>query len=95
MVEVPGLIGVSNWREYDWNLTTANQSSLDGKTRPYNLGRVVGGSSVVNGLCWTRGSRSDYDGWEKLGNPGWGWKGMLPYFKKVRAISGIGPVKPN
>ena len=85
MVAVPGRIGVDEWREYDWDLTTTGQEFLDGKARRYNLGRVVGGGSVVNGMCWTRGSAADYDGWEQLGNPGWGWKGLLPYFKKVSA----------
>ena len=34
-------------------------------------------------MVWTRGGRDDYDEWEALGNPGWGWDGLLPYFKKV------------
>lgn len=69
--------------KYDWNLWTAPQTSLDGRGRPYDTGRGVGGGSLINGMCWTRGGRADYDAWEALGNPGWGWDGMLPYFKKV------------
>lgn len=85
IVTVPGLIGRDLSTIYDWNLTTTPQSFLDNETRPYNAGRVVGGSSVLNGMVWTRGSAADYDAWEALGNPGWGWEGLLPYFKKVSA----------
>ncbi|KAM7205373.1 putative GMC oxidoreductase [Naviculisporaceae sp. PSN 640] len=43
---------------------------------------VVGGGSVVNGMGYIRGSEADYDAWEELGNPGWGWHGLYPYFRK-------------
>ncbi|TVY80359.1 Dehydrogenase xptC [Lachnellula suecica] len=69
--------------KYDWNLFTAPQTSLDGQPRPYDIGRGVGGGSLINGMCWTRGGSADYDAWEALGNPGWGWDGLLPYFKKT------------
>ncbi|KAG9235542.1 choline dehydrogenase-like protein [Amylocarpus encephaloides] len=45
-------------------------------------GNAVGGGSIVNGMLFDRGSNADYDSWEKLGNPGWGWNGMAKYFKK-------------
>jgi len=45
-------------------------------------GAVVGGGSSVNGMFFGRGSAADYDAWERLGNPGWGWENMLKYFKK-------------
>ncbi|KAF4626283.1 hypothetical protein G7Y89_g11875 [Cudoniella acicularis] len=69
--------------KYDWNLWTAPQIHLDGQPRPYDMGRGVGGGSLINGMCWTRGGSADYDAWESLGNPGWGWEGLLPYFKKI------------
>ncbi|KAK8037316.1 hypothetical protein PG991_000662 [Apiospora marii] len=47
-----------------------------------NVAAVVGGGSVVNGMGYLRGSKADYDAWEALGNPGWGWDGLLPYFRK-------------
>lgn len=43
---------------------------------------VVGGGSVVNGMAYMRGSKADYNAWKDLGNPGWGWEGLLPYFRK-------------
>ncbi|KAH9908617.1 hypothetical protein F4778DRAFT_354898 [Xylariomycetidae sp. FL2044] len=82
-VTVPGNIGLEAALRYQWNLTTTQQTFLDNRTRPFGLGRAVGGSTITNGLCWTRGSAADYDAWENLGNPGWGWKGMLPYFLKA------------
>jgi choline dehydrogenase-like flavoprotein len=68
---------------YDWNLWTVPQTYLDGSAQPYPIGRGVGGGSLINGMCWTRGGKVDYDAWVTLGNPGWGWEDLLPYFKKV------------
>ncbi|KAF7886352.1 hypothetical protein EAF00_010455 [Botryotinia globosa] len=68
---------------YDWNLWTAPQTSLDGSSRPMDLGKGVGGGSLINGMCWTRGGSADYDAWVALGNPGWGWNDLLPYFKRT------------
>ncbi|KAB8297844.1 hypothetical protein EYC80_001640 [Monilinia laxa] len=68
---------------YDWNLWTAPQTYLDGSSRPFDLGKGIGGGSLINGMCWTRGGRTDYDAWVALGNPGWGWDDLLPYFKRT------------
>lgn len=46
-------------------------------------GKVVGGSTKLNRMVFDRGSKSDYDSWAALGNEGWDWDGLLPYFKKV------------
>jgi len=62
---------------------TIPQSGLLNRTSRLSAGKVVGGSSTVNGMAWDRGSKSDYDSWENLGNPGWNWDSMLTYFKKV------------
>ncbi|KAI1638668.1 hypothetical protein F4809DRAFT_659468 [Biscogniauxia mediterranea] len=86
-VTVPGNVGLENPGRYEWNLTTTEQEFLDNKTRSFSQGRVVGGSSIMNGLCWTRGSKADYDAWENLGNPGWGWKDLLPYFLKSESYT--------
>ncbi|PQE13667.1 GMC oxidoreductase protein [Rutstroemia sp. NJR-2017a BVV2] len=72
---------------YDWNLWTAPQTFLDGASRPFDLGKGVGGGSLINGMCWTRGGTADYDAWVALGNPGWGWDDMLPYFKKTETYT--------
>ncbi|KAF9881700.1 hypothetical protein CkaCkLH20_00846 [Colletotrichum karsti] len=82
-VIIPGYIGRVPASGYAHNVATAPQTFLDGQTRNINQGKVVGGGSVVNGMCWTRGAAADFDAWEELGNRGWGWDGLLPYFKKV------------
>ena len=83
-VNVPGLVGHGFSPLFDWNFTTTPQEALDNRSLPYFQGRTVGGGSVMNGLIMTRGAKADYDAWQELGNPGWGWQGMLPYFMKVR-----------
>ncbi|KAJ8123736.1 hypothetical protein ONZ43_g380 [Nemania bipapillata] len=81
-VTVPGNVGQENPSRYEWTMTTTPQEFLDNRTRSFAQGRAVGGSSIMNGLCWTRGSAADYDAWRNLGNPGWGWSDLLPYFLK-------------
>ncbi|POS69595.1 GMC oxidoreductase [Diaporthe helianthi] len=55
------------------------------------LRKTVGGGSTVNGMALSRGARADYDAWEALGNPGWGWEGMFPYFKRSSSLTYPGP----
>ncbi|KXH32733.1 hypothetical protein CSIM01_04226 [Colletotrichum simmondsii] len=68
---------------YLWpNLNSAPQSALNNRVFPVPAGRVVGGGSVVNGMVFVRGGKSEYAAWEKLGAKGWGWDDLLPYFRK-------------
>ncbi len=59
---------------------------------PLPRARVVGGSSAVNGCIWLRGSAADYDGWAALGNPGWSFAELLPYFKRSETDPLGGPL---
>ena len=79
----PTLIGRE---KYDWCYESVPQPALNGKTMSQPRGKVLGGSSAINYLMYVRGSREDYDAWESLGNKGWGWEGMLPYFKKHQTL---------
>lgn len=81
-VLVPGMAGGTG-QKYMYNITSVPQPGMGGRDYPLLAAHVVGGGTVVNGMFFDRGSSSDYDLWEALGNPGWGWDGMLPYFKKV------------
>src|SRR5215217_4023687 len=62
--------------------------------RPLSLAcaRVVGGTSTINGCIWLRGSAADYDGWAALGNPGWSFAELLPYFKRSESDPLGGPL---
>jgi choline dehydrogenase-like flavoprotein len=66
----------------DWGFKTAAEPGLNGRSLAYPRGRVLGGCSSINGMIYMRGQARDYDGWRQLGNPGWGWDDVLPYFKK-------------
>lgn len=70
------------------------QRSLGNRVFTLNLGATVGGGSVVNGMAVTRGQKNDYNAWEELGNPGWGWEEMRKYFVKVKS-SGEYAVRPQ
>jgi len=87
-VLVPGLtrIGALGMK-YLFNYNTVPQPGLNNRTAGVWAANVVGGGSTVNGMVFPRGAAADYDAWEALGNPGWGWDGILPYFKKVRSFS--------
>ena len=82
-IQYPAYVGADVGGDYDWHLATEPQNQLDGNRRPLPQGKVLGGGSILNAMVWNRGGADDYDAWEELGNPGWGWEGMLPYFKKV------------
>ncbi|KAH7145065.1 GMC oxidoreductase [Fusarium sp. MPI-SDFR-AT-0072] len=82
LLPVPGTIGSGGWQKYQWGLTTEPQTYLNNQNVGIPQGKAVGGSSILNGLRWSRGSVSGYDGWEKLGNKGWSWNDLLPCFKK-------------
>lgn len=72
--------------KYSRNYQSVPQPGLDGRSSPVYSAAVVGGGTVVNGMFFNRGSAGDYDAWEQMGNPGWGWEGILPYFKKVESL---------
>jgi len=66
----------------DWCYMTESDKGIDGRQLQWPRGKVLGGSSSLNGLLYVRGQKQDYDRWEALGNKGWSFKDVLPYFKK-------------
>ncbi|MCG7626801.1 GMC family oxidoreductase N-terminal domain-containing protein [Epibacterium sp. MM17-32] len=66
----------------DWMMKTAREPGLNGRSLTYPRGKLLGGCSSVNGMIYMRGQAADYDLWRQLGNPGWGWEDVLPYFLK-------------
>lgn len=81
-IETPLLL-LENWNtEYDYAYFTAPQKHCNGRQIHWPRGRVVGGSGSINGMLYVRGHASDYDNWAYMGNPGWDYDSILPYFKK-------------
>jgi choline dehydrogenase len=72
----------------DWCYRTQADPGLNGRQLGYPRGRVLGGSSSINGMIYMRGQRADYDGWAAAGNTGWRWDDVLPFFMKTEDYHG-------
>ncbi|MEM1275005.1 MAG: choline dehydrogenase [Pseudomonadota bacterium] len=69
--------------ELSWGYDTEPEKELDGRRIHWPRGKVLGGTSSINGMIYIRGQHQDYDHWRQLGNTGWGWEDVLPYFKRA------------
>jgi choline dehydrogenase len=67
----------------DWCMSTQAEAGLGGRALKYPRGKVLGGSSSINGMIYMRGQAADYDGWRQAGHTGWGWDDVLPLFRKA------------
>ncbi|AXI54354.1 Alcohol dehydrogenase [acceptor] (plasmid) [Pseudoseohaeicola sp. NH-UV-7] len=67
----------------DWCYRTEPDPGLNGRSIDWPRGKVLGGSSSLNGLLYVRGQAQDYDRWRQMGNTGWGWDDVLPLFKRA------------
>lgn len=74
----------------DWCYHTEPDPGLNGRSIAWPRGKVLGGSSSINGLLYVRGQPQDFDQWRQLGNQGWGWDDVLPYFKRSENWEGGG-----
>ena len=82
-IHVPvGYLYCMNNPRTDWLFKTEAEDGLNGRALDYPRGRVLGGCSSINGMIYMRGQSRDYDQWRQLGNTGWGWDDILPYFLK-------------
>ena len=82
-IKVPvGYLYTQNNPRTDWCFKTEPEAGLNGRTLNYARGRVLGGCSSINGMIYMRGQARDYDGWAQMGNRGWGWDDVLPWFRK-------------
>jgi choline dehydrogenase len=66
----------------DWMMKTAAEPGLNGRSLIYPRGKVLGGCTSVNGMIYMRGQAADYDRWRQMGNTGWGWDDVLPWFRR-------------
>ena len=78
-----GFFGIMKAGIGNWNYECVPQTGLNGQTMYYPRGKVLGGSSTINGLVLLRGNRGDYDGWAQSGATGWSFDDCLPYFRKM------------
>jgi choline dehydrogenase len=83
-IHLPIGYGKTMWHpRLNWRFYTEPEPTMDGRRIYWPRGRVLGGSSAINGLIVVRGQTQDYDHWRDLGNPGWGFADVLPYFIKL------------
>ncbi len=83
LIHIPATFSKLFKTQYDWNYYTEPQSKMANRQMYWARGKVLGGCSSINAMIYIRGNRHDYDHWETLGNKGWGYDALLPYFKKA------------
>ena len=83
-IQVPiGYAKLLSDARYNWMYSTAPEPTLGGRRLDQPCGRVLGGTGSMNGLLHVVGQPADYDGWRNLGNPGWGWDAVRPFFSRI------------
>lgn len=80
-----------NMRRYDWGYWSEPEPHLGGRRLQCPRGRVIGGSSSINGMVYVRGHARDYDTWEEMGARGWAFRHVLPYFQRMECAHGGEP----
>ena len=90
-IHLPIGYGKTMWdARVNWKLNTAPEPGMNNREIYWPRGKCLGGSSSINGLIFIRGQKEDYDQWRDLGNVGWGWDDVLPYFKKAEGNDRLG-----
>ena len=90
-IDVPaGFTRLLNDQRFNWNFEMEAEEGMAGRRIPCPRGRTLGGSSSINGMLYVRGQPLDYDTWAQLGNRGWSYEQILPYFKKSENYEGAG-----
>jgi len=83
-IQMPGALSYPmNMRRYDWGYVTEPEPNLGGRRLACPRGKVIGGSSSINGMVYVRGHARDYDHWRDAGCDGWGFSDVLPYFRRM------------
>ena len=87
-----GMAKLFKSERYNWRYYTEPVPTLRNRRLYWPSGKTLGGSSAINGMVHYRGNRDDYDHWARLGNSGWSWDEVLPYFKRSESnVRGVGP----
>jgi len=88
-IQMPGALSYPmNMARYDWGLHTEPEPGLGGRVLATPRGKVIGGSSSINGMVYVRGHARDYDHWAEQGAAGWGFADVLPYFRRMESWHG-------
>lgn len=82
LIKIPGAYGKLFKKSYDWGYYTEPQEHINNRRIYVPRGKTLGGSSSTNAMAYVRGNKADYDHWSQLGNSGWSYDEVLPYFKK-------------
>src|SRR5438445_7693979 len=85
-----GYIKLLDHPSLTWGFKAEADPGVNGRAILYPRGRVLGGSSSINGMIYVRGQPEDFDHWGQLGNRGWSWDDVLPFFKKAEDWEGEG-----
>ena len=84
LIRMPGALSCPmNLRRYDWGYATEPEPHLGGRRLACPQGKVIGGSSSINGMVYVRGHPRDFDHWAEQGAAGWGWADVAPYFRRM------------
>src|SRR5690242_1636561 len=78
-----GLAKLVGDKGVNWDYNTEPQAQLENRRLWWPRGKVLGGSSSINAMCYIRGHKRDYDEWVELGATGWSWDDVLPYFRRA------------
>jgi choline dehydrogenase len=90
-IQMPSALSIPmNMPKYDWGYYTESEPQLNGRRLHTPRGKVLGGSSSINGLVYVRGNPLDFERWESEGAAGWGYRDVLPYFRRAEARAGGG-----
>lgn len=88
LIQMPGALSYPmNMKRYDWGYSTEPEPHLGGRRLATPRGKVIGGSSSINGMVYVRGHAKDFDHWDESGATGWSYADVLPYFKRMETWS--------
>ena len=90
-IQMPSALSIPmNMPQYDWGYYTESEPHLDGRRLHTPRGKVLGGSSSINGMVYMRGNALDFERWEGEGAEGWSYRDVLPYFRRAESRAGGG-----
>jgi choline dehydrogenase len=92
LIQMPSALAIPmNMAKYNWGYETEPEPGLGGRRLHTPRGKVLGGSSSINGMVWVRGNPLDFEDWAAMGATGWGFADVLPYFRRADAHAGGDP----